>query len=447
MLQAPISDRKTKAEASSRTLEHLPEQESGMARSHPLQQRDNLAALQKAYGNQAVLRMQQKERLFLQRKTKGGERGSEVSPIVHEVLSLPGQPLNSDTRTLMESSFAHDFSHVRLHTDARAAESAKSVDALAYTVGKHVVFGTGQYMPKTPAGQKLIAHELAHTIQQRAGNSAILTHPSIDNANNRSKQEVEASEAENYVTAGQPVSVNLSLSNNVILQRQTDSDQDEDSASTQAQDSTSQLENKSLDITFSQTNTLTGPVIPEWRIYASTSPGWASVTPVYWLISKGEPVELPHFLKVESSNVLRSPKKVQIVEGRYYGHEAVVPATSLVSATAANPKATAKFDISKGEFWYGGKGPISAMTQPDNPTPKGTHDIEIPDFHHDHGAKYGDFGTTWFRLGHSGDRYLHPGRVSLGCTTINQTSEWPQIWNYLISARKDNQSVGELEVV
>src|SRR5712691_7865406 len=96
-------------------------------------------------------------------------RRSEVPPIVQEVLHSPGQPLDASTRALMEPRFGHDFSRVRVHTDAQAAESARAVDAQAYTVGRSVVFGAGQYAPKSNAGQQLIAHELTHVLQQSKG--------------------------------------------------------------------------------------------------------------------------------------------------------------------------------------------------------------------------------------------------------------------------------------
>jgi hypothetical protein len=73
-------------------------------------------------------------------------------PILHEALRSPGRPLDGTTRAFMESRFGHDFGHVRVHTDARAAVSAGAVDALAYTVGRDVVFGAGQYQPGTAAG-------------------------------------------------------------------------------------------------------------------------------------------------------------------------------------------------------------------------------------------------------------------------------------------------------
>lgn len=89
-----------------------------------------------------------------------------VPTIVHEALRSPGQPLDSTTREFMEPRFGHDLSRVRVHMDTRAAESARAVNALAYTVGHDVVFGHNQYAPATRRGLRLIAHELTHTIQQ-----------------------------------------------------------------------------------------------------------------------------------------------------------------------------------------------------------------------------------------------------------------------------------------
>ena len=71
-------------------------------------------------------------------------------------------------RTFFEPRFERDFSQVRVHADAHAAESAQAVQALAYTVGSDIVFGAGQYAPATTAGQRLLAHELTHVVQQGA---------------------------------------------------------------------------------------------------------------------------------------------------------------------------------------------------------------------------------------------------------------------------------------
>jgi len=93
---------------------------------------------------------------------------NDVPPIVHEVLHSPGQPLDKGTREFMETRFGYDFSTVRVHTDARAAESTRSVNALAYTLGRDVVFGAGQYAPGTLRGRELLSHELTHIVQQRS---------------------------------------------------------------------------------------------------------------------------------------------------------------------------------------------------------------------------------------------------------------------------------------
>jgi Domain of unknown function (DUF4157) len=106
---------------------------------------------------------QSEEHAHLQMKEAGpaSAGGVEAPPIVHEVLRSPGQPLDAGTRDFMEPRFGHDFSGVRIHTDAKAAESAKAVQARAYTVGNHIAFA-GQPEPQ------LLAHELVHVVQQGA---------------------------------------------------------------------------------------------------------------------------------------------------------------------------------------------------------------------------------------------------------------------------------------
>ena len=106
---------------------------------------------------------------MLQRKATFHAGDAEASPIVDEVLRSPGQPLDDATRSFMEPRFGYDFSRVRVHTDARAAESARTVNALAYTVGQNVVFDHGHYRPGAPDGKKLLAHELAHVAQGGGG--------------------------------------------------------------------------------------------------------------------------------------------------------------------------------------------------------------------------------------------------------------------------------------
>jgi hypothetical protein len=120
----------------------------------------------------------------LARETRSsGFAGGTAPPIVSDVLRSPGEALDPVARADMESSFGHDFGQVRVHSDARAAESAAAVDALAYTVGQDVVFGQGQYAPETQEGRKVLAHELTHTIQQgNVSPSADLTVTDPDSA-------------------------------------------------------------------------------------------------------------------------------------------------------------------------------------------------------------------------------------------------------------------------
>jgi Domain of unknown function (DUF4157) len=87
-------------------------------------------------------------------------------------LRSPGARLDGSTRSLMEARFGHGFGAVRIHADAQAASSAAALGALAYTVGPHVVFGAGRYAPGSAEGRALLAHELAHTIQQRGARAA-----------------------------------------------------------------------------------------------------------------------------------------------------------------------------------------------------------------------------------------------------------------------------------
>ena len=86
-----------------------------------------------------------------------------------EMLPTTGQPLDDTTRSAMEHRLGQDFSQVRVHTDTDAARSARSLNAIAYTAGHHIVFGAGQFAPGTAAGARVLAHELAHVVQQRQG--------------------------------------------------------------------------------------------------------------------------------------------------------------------------------------------------------------------------------------------------------------------------------------
>ena len=126
-----------------------------------------------------------KKRLSLQRHaTNQNQVALAIPSSVHEVLRSSGEPISAATRAFMEPRFGHDFGRVRIHTDARASESARMVNAEAYTVGQHIVFGTNRYAPDSSAGRNLLAHELTHTLQQ--GDVGAPTH--ISDPDERSEQ-------------------------------------------------------------------------------------------------------------------------------------------------------------------------------------------------------------------------------------------------------------------
>lgn len=140
-----------------------------------------------------------------------------VPPLVHDVLRSPGRPLNVPVRGEMEHRFGHDFGHVRIHADERAAASAASVNARAYTVGLNVVFARGEFAPRTRAGRQLLAHELAHTVQQRA--ATIPTRLAFAHAG----AELEARTAAPTVAPG-PVGARLSPQSTASVAKQDQGD-------------------------------------------------------------------------------------------------------------------------------------------------------------------------------------------------------------------------------
>jgi hypothetical protein len=125
----------------------------------------------------------------LQRKSGQPAAHSQSSteaapPIVHDVLRSPGQPLDAASRAFMEPRFGYDFSRVRVHADSRAAKSADAVNAQAYTVGSNIVFGANQSGTGKLSSQRLLAHELAHVVQQggRQAGGSLQVAPANDSA-------------------------------------------------------------------------------------------------------------------------------------------------------------------------------------------------------------------------------------------------------------------------
>ncbi len=128
----------------------------------------------------AIERQDEEERLQMKpvsgaspQQSAAQATSSSVPSIVHDVLRTSGQPLDGATRAFMEPRFRHDFSQVRIHTDRKAAESAHAVNARAYTAGHHIVIAERQHMPSSTSENRLLAHELAHVVQQGQSKGAV----------------------------------------------------------------------------------------------------------------------------------------------------------------------------------------------------------------------------------------------------------------------------------
>jgi len=112
------------------------------------------------------------DRIPLRAKVVGSDRPQGAAPpLVDEVIGSSGQPLDPAARRFMEPRFGRDFSGVRVHADSAAGASCQALNALAYTVGDHLVFGHGRYRPDVMAGRELLAHELTHVVQQESAHA------------------------------------------------------------------------------------------------------------------------------------------------------------------------------------------------------------------------------------------------------------------------------------
>jgi hypothetical protein len=187
-----------------------------------------------------------------------------------------------------------------------------------------------------------------------------------------------------------------------------------------------------------------------------------------WLLalSNCEEIMLPSGLLVSLNKTFADRDYGVIVEGALEGEMFSVPTGSLspsyprvgsliiklekcsgspVQIAAINYGFQISFDFVEGEQPMS-IGPFPATIDADNPLPAGTYDVEIADLPHQRGNGYGSFGTVWFRIGHSGNRYLHPGKStggSIGCAP----SHWTDIFQILHRARLNKKTVGTLSVI
>jgi Domain of unknown function (DUF4157) len=159
-----------------------------------------------AAGGGKCAKCQREEQEVLRRSAEPGAPPAPEAAggVVQSVISGPGHPLEAGVRREMEAQFGVSLGGVRVHTDGAAAASAAAVAARAYTVGKHIVFGASTYAPGTPAGRHLLAHELAHTIQQRGAASGV-QRLTIDPGGRTSSAEREAEAAAASVARGADV--------------------------------------------------------------------------------------------------------------------------------------------------------------------------------------------------------------------------------------------------
>jgi hypothetical protein len=163
----------------------------------------------------------------LQRRATAGAHSGFAPPIVHEVLRSPGRPLDAATRAVFEPRFGHDFSKVRIHADAQANESARSVSALAYTVGSQIVLGAG---PGAATDMALLAHELTHVVQQSQAEGSTST---LRIGESDSPFEKEADHVANAILSSQPTAPPVHTAASA-LQRQPAQKPAQSSASTTA---------------------------------------------------------------------------------------------------------------------------------------------------------------------------------------------------------------------
>jgi Domain of unknown function (DUF4157) len=142
-------------------------------------------------------------------------------PLIDRVTRSPGKPLDDVTRSQLGPGFAIDLSRVRVHTDGEAAESARSVNALAWTHGEHIGFDTGRYAPGTTDGRALLAHELTHVAQQQRSGPQLQRRPPDGTPNDGlgGQDEFEARLVEQQLKHGAPLPYKQAVALNDCVKR------------------------------------------------------------------------------------------------------------------------------------------------------------------------------------------------------------------------------------
>lgn len=118
---------------------------------------------------------EERDKLARKEAVGGSRRIDSAGDAQNAPLRGTGQPLSTSVRDFFEPRFGHDLSQVRVHTYAQAAESANAIHARAFTSGAHIAFASGEFMPESDAGRKLLAHELAHVVRQEKSSTATVS--------------------------------------------------------------------------------------------------------------------------------------------------------------------------------------------------------------------------------------------------------------------------------
>jgi len=198
--------------------------------------------------------------------------------------------------------------------------------------------------------------------------------------------------------------------------------------------------------------TIEGSVIEAIKYIPDIDNGWFKVR-----LANGETASIPAFLKVQSEYIEGGREYIKILEGLYKDRSASVSLDDknnnnswLLTDVKHEPLINFQYSISKRVLIVNNK-KYQTADYAGSQWKKGWYDIELPDYPHKDPRNYVNISSrfkTWFRIGHEGERYLHTGRVSLGCITITEVEKWNEIYDKLIKARKgDFISVGVLEVI
>lgn len=182
-----------------------------------------------------------------------------------------------------------------------------------------------------------------------------------------------------------------------------------------------------------------------------TKDGWFQVV----LEKNNKIVSLPSFLQIKPDNIIGKRERFTILEGVYRGEIATVKllpdgSSRFISIIKYEPATFANYSLSRKIFILNGK-EYKATDHPETPWQKGIYDIGIPGAPKKLGERYLDkarLAKVWFLIGHAGERFLHPGRISRGCMTIIEVEKWDKLCELLLKSRKaDFMSVGIVEVI